>query len=167
MDKTNTKILLVEDEPTLQYLVNRQLSVLGYKNIETAENGLKALEKLQLQKYNVILMDVMMPGLNGLLCTQQIRMSERELGTYTPIIGMTAFAESTKCFEAGMDLFLLKPVLLDPLNEALQKMLGLTRDDHEYAQSRSGNHPIIQPESISNLHTENKVDELRRRLGLN
>lgn len=123
MDKSDAKILLAEDEPSLRFMVEKQLKVLGYPIPDMANNGLVALQKAIENKYDLIFMDVRMPELDGVESTQQIREHEHSTGVHTTIIGMTAYAHKERCLEAGMDDFLQKPVLLEPLTEMLEKWL--------------------------------------------
>ena len=79
------------------------------------------------QSPKIILMDVSMPGMNGLEATAEIRKLEQENGTHTPIIGVTAHAikgDKEKCLEAGMDDYLSKPVSPDKLTTKLFRWMG-------------------------------------------
>ncbi len=113
------RILLVEDE-----LINRTLLQLGLGKrgfeIHTAENGQEALNKLNEQEYDLIIMDVQMPIMDGITATLNIRARERGRGGHIPILAMTAYAsisDRESCLAAGMDSFLAKPV---DLNEVIQ-----------------------------------------------
>ena len=119
------RILVVEDE-----LINRTLLQmgLGRKNFQvgTAENGQEALEKLAQQEFDLILMDVQMPIMDGISTTQAIREIEREKGGHIPILAVTAFASSNDkecCLNAGMDRFLTKPVNLDEVVQVIGELL--------------------------------------------
>ncbi|MCP4756414.1 MAG: response regulator [Proteobacteria bacterium] len=116
------KILMAEDIEA-----NRKVMKLFLKDtpvsIEVAENGKEAAEKFQAGKYDVVLMDIQMPVMDGLEATQKIRQWERERSLEaTPIIALTAhaFAESRqKCLEAGCTDFISKPVKKKALIERL------------------------------------------------
>lgn len=112
MEKKDTiKILLVEDYKHSQIIVTRLLKKNNFDSIVVAENGLQAFEQAQKQKYDLILMDMQMPVMNGFEATQKIR----ELDNYkdTPIIALTAFAmkgDREKCLEAGATDYIPKPI---------------------------------------------------------
>lgn len=109
--KDVVKILLVEDYKHSQIIVTRLLKKNNFDSIVVVENGLQALEAVQKQSYDLILMDMQMPVMNGFEATQKIR----ELNTYksTPIIALTAFAmkgDREKCLEAGATDYIPKPI---------------------------------------------------------
>lgn len=118
-------ILLVEDE-----YINRTLAVTvlereGWK-VTTAENGLQALDILQHTVFDLILMDIQMPELDGYATTGAIRRQEKKSGGHVPIIAMTAYAvrgDREKCLAAGMDGYLSKPVRSDKLIEEIETVL--------------------------------------------
>jgi CheY-like chemotaxis protein len=105
------KILLVEDYKHSQIIVTRLLKKNSFENIVVVENGAEALEEVQKQKYDIILMDMQMPVMNGFEATEKIR----QLPDYkdTPIIALTAFAmkgDREKCIEAGTTDYISKPI---------------------------------------------------------
>jgi CheY-like chemotaxis protein/nitrogen-specific signal transduction histidine kinase len=109
--KDTVKILLVEDYKHSQIIVTRLLKKNNFESIVVVENGLQAFEQVQQQYYNLILMDMQMPVMNGFEATQKIR----ELEDYkeTPIIALTAFAmkgDREKCLEAGATDYIPKPI---------------------------------------------------------
>ncbi len=117
-------ILLVEDNILNQKLIFLNLSKYGYK-IDIANNGLEALEKVKLNKYDLIIMDLMMPLMDGLEASREIRKYEKEISHTTPIIGLTANtfdADRDKCLEAGMDEYMAKPFELDEFNSLLTRL---------------------------------------------
>jgi CheY-like chemotaxis protein len=128
VSKHDAAILLVEDETTLQFVFGKQLQRLGYKVARIVDNGLVAAEAVLAQQYDLVFMDVRLPGIDGMSATERIRAAENEVGKHTKIIGMTAFAERQRCLEFGMDDFLQKPVLLEQLNEALERWLNPAHD---------------------------------------
>ncbi|MFL5764064.1 MAG: response regulator [Bacteroidia bacterium] len=104
-------ILLVEDNLLNQILAKKVLTDWNW-NVELAENGLIALEKLRAQDFDVILMDIQLPEMDGYEATRQIRSTFRDPKSLTPIIAMTAHAmsgEAEKCHKAGMDDYISKP----------------------------------------------------------
>lgn len=109
--KDTVKILLVEDYKHSQIIVTRLLKKNNFESIVVVENGLQAYEQVQQQYYDLILMDMQMPVMNGFGATQKIR----ELDDYkeTPIIALTAFAmkgDREKCLEAGATDYIPKPI---------------------------------------------------------
>lgn len=105
------KLLLVEDNLLNQKLIFLNLNKFGFK-ITVANNGAEALEKVKEDRYDLILMDLMMPVMDGLEATQEIRLFEESTNFHTPIIGLTANtfdADREKCLAIGMDEFMSKP----------------------------------------------------------
>jgi CheY-like chemotaxis protein len=120
------RILLVEDG-----LVNRKLAVGLLERrghvVSVAEDGQLALACLDHETFDVILMDVQMPVMDGLEATREIRQRERLSGGHTPIIAMTAHAlkgDRERCLEAGMDGYLAKPVRANDLYETIEAVLA-------------------------------------------
>lgn len=117
------KVLLVEDNRANVLVASLLLKRFGYQ-CDVATDGQEAIRKVALANYLAVLMDVQMPGTDGIEATQAIRKREREAGTAPSyIIGMTAHAltgDREKCLDAGMDDYLPKP--FDP--ERLRRLLG-------------------------------------------
>jgi len=119
-------ILLVEDNYS-----NQQIMTLYLKNdvrkIEVASNGREALEKFGMAKYDLILMDVQMPVMDGFKATQKIRELEISTNTRVPIIAVTANAfpeDKDRCLTAGMDDYISKPFQPEELLEKLKQNLN-------------------------------------------
>ncbi len=116
-------VLLVEDNSINQQLAIRVLEKRGHA-VTVASDGAQALQQLQRVKFDVALMDVQMPVMDGLQTTQAIRKNEESTGSHLPIIAMTAHAresDSDRCRAAGMDDFISKPINADELVELLEK----------------------------------------------
>lgn len=111
IDIKDSSILIVEDNISNQHIL--KLYIRNHVNkIDIANNGKEALDKIALSKYDLILMDIQMPILDGLKATQKIREIEQSTGTHIPIIAVTANAfpeDQAKCFAAGMDDYISKP----------------------------------------------------------
>ncbi len=117
-------LLLVEDNILNQKLIYLTLSKRGF-NIDYANNGLEAVNKIQEKKYDLILMDLMMPVMDGFEATKRIREIENELNYKTPIIGLTANtldADKEKCLAFGMDEYMEKPFDYELFNQIITKL---------------------------------------------
>jgi two-component system sensor histidine kinase/response regulator len=115
-------VLVVDDNLVNSSLARTQLEKLGY-SAEVANDGYGALAAAALRRYDIILMDCEMPGMDGYTATAEIRRLERS-GRRTTIIAMTAHAMASmraRCLAAGMDDFLAKPVKLLPLATMLDR----------------------------------------------
>lgn len=105
------KILIVEDNELNQKFAIAVVTKLGH-SFDLAINGKQGLEKYHSKSYDLILMDIQMPEMNGIECTIAIRNQEKITGAHIPIIAVTAFAmehDKKNCMDAGMDDFLTKP----------------------------------------------------------
>lgn len=141
-------ILLVEDNTVCRKVCLKQLEKLGFEKVDCAVNGQDALDQVKLKKYDLVMMDVMMPGVDGLSATRAIRQMGKEeeakgderssksgAKSNTPsshqpyIIAITASSmleEGSReaCFGAGMDEVINKPIHLQALREAIQRFLS-------------------------------------------
>ncbi|RCS54108.1 response regulator [Bremerella cremea] len=138
-------VLVAEDTPANQKVVTTMLKKRGH-SVSVAQNGREAVELFKKQKFDVVLMDVQMPILDGFQATSVIRALERNSDTTTPIIAMTAHAmrgDREKCLEAGMDAYVAKP--LD-----VKQLLGLLEsvaEDHA-PTSKSPEEQLFQSKSV-------------------
>ncbi len=110
--RRSLSVLLAEDNPVNRTLATRLLTKLGHR-VVAAETGAAAVERAAAGTYDVILMDVQMPELDGFEATARIRRMEAGSGRRTPIIAMTARAmagDREKCLAAGMDAYVSKPI---------------------------------------------------------
>ena len=116
------RILVAEDNPVNQRLAARLLEKRGHRVTVTA-NGREAVEAIQKQAYDLILMDVQMPEMDGFEATVAIRDIEKQTGNHVPIIALTAHAmkgDRERCLVAGMDAYLSKPIRSQELDEVLE-----------------------------------------------
>lgn len=120
------QLLLVEDNFLNQKLIFLNLNRYGVV-IDVANNGADAVEKVREKKYDLILMDLMMPIMDGFAATKAIREIESEKGMHTPIVGLTANnfdSDREKCLSAGMDEYMTKPFDIEVFKDTL-RVLGL------------------------------------------
>lgn len=123
---TSLSILYAEDNPVNQKLIEMMLGNLGFE-IDIAENGKEALEMSSKKYYNIIFMDIQMPQMDGIEATREIVSNS---GPRPIIIAVTANLEEVdkpKCFEAGMNDFLHKPVQQEELKLAIIKWQGMKK----------------------------------------
>jgi signal transduction histidine kinase/CheY-like chemotaxis protein len=115
------RILVADDNPVNRKVALHMLERLGH-SVALANNGIEALSAVQTESFDLVMMDVQMPEMDGLEATRRIR--EWELGkTHIPIIALTAHAmdrHREECLAVGMDSFLAKPILLDSLKQELE-----------------------------------------------
>jgi CheY-like chemotaxis protein/signal transduction histidine kinase len=130
VDLKDANVLLVEDN-----LINQKIVVLSLKhlvsNIDIANNGKEAMDKFGSIKYDVILMDIQMPIMDGITATKKIREIEANTNSHVPIIAITANALSGDkeiCLAAGMNDYISKPFQIDLL---VQKMKDLLREKNK------------------------------------
>lgn len=122
----HSNILLVEDN-----LINQKIVVISLKelvrNIDVARDGKEALAKFGTSKYDVILMDIQMPLMDGIVATKKIREIEASTNSHTPIIAITANAmlgDRETCLSAGMDDYISKPFQIEELVQKIKVLLS-------------------------------------------
>lgn len=117
------RVLLVEDNELNQQIAKELLEEAGFV-VDLAENGLAALARVDSQRYDLVLMDMQMPQMDGLMATRQIRAMRRHAGL--PIVAMTANAlpgDRERCLAAGMNDYLAKPIEPEALWSALARWI--------------------------------------------
>jgi CheY-like chemotaxis protein len=132
------RILLVEDNPINQKVARNLMEQMGY-HADLAGNGVEALQALQRQPYDIVLMDVLMPEMDGLEATRRIR-HQWPPKRQPRIIALTAVAmggDRERCLAAGMDDYLRKPVQREELQVILERWGGVRRYEqrHEAAST--------------------------------
>jgi two-component system, sensor histidine kinase and response regulator len=124
--RSSLRILVAEDNPINQVLIVRLLQKMGHIPT-TAANGRLALEALARERFDLVLMDMQMPEMDGLSAARELRNAERQTGNHIPIIALTANAmkgDEEACLTAGMDGYLSKPVSSRKLDEALANIFA-------------------------------------------
>lgn len=115
------EILLAEDNGINRRVATRFLEKMGHR-VRVVEDGRAAVDAVAREHFDVVLMDVQMPGMGGLEATELIRRREQETGSHIPIIAMTAHAmrgDRERCIESGMDDYVSKPISAEELAEKL------------------------------------------------
>jgi CheY-like chemotaxis protein len=128
-------VLLAEDNEVNQLVARGLLEMAGH-TVEIAQNGAEVSPMLAASSFDVVLMDVQMPEMDGFEATALIREAEKDTGAHIPVIAMTAHAMSgykEKCLEAGMDGYVSKPIRPEQLFQALADCQGV-----DIAESGSG-----------------------------
>ena len=131
------KILVVDDDRSITNLLQTELEQAGYA-VSVAHDGNAAIAKNQTEQPDLIIMDVMMPVMDGLEATKAIRMLEREDAKKIPIIAMTAnaFEEDRKaCLDAGMDEHIGKPIDIPLLKRTITKLLTKNHKNRIYNET--------------------------------
>ncbi len=122
------KILLAEDNVINQKLTTRYLQKLGH-DVVIANDGEEAFRFFQEDNFDLLLMDVQMPKMDGFEAAQKIREAEQARGHRTPIVALTANAmagDRERCLRAGMDDYLAKPMRLKDLEQTIHKWLSVS-----------------------------------------
>ncbi|MCB9988445.1 MAG: response regulator [Rhodospirillales bacterium] len=159
---TKARILLAEDHPTNQFLMKRLLEKLGFAKVDIVDNGQIALEAVEKDEYDLILMDCQMPEMDGYEATGWIRKLEEGGMRHIPIIAMTANAmvgDREKCLRSGMDDYISKPVDAQKFTCLLARWLPGTVSAQETANDeakrpagdkKNSNHHLV---NIAHLET--------------
>jgi two-component system sensor histidine kinase/response regulator len=123
------RVLLTEDNSVNQKLAVRLLEKRGH-SVMVAGNGREAIEQLARESFDVVLMDVQMPEMDGFEATRRIRERERTTGEHVPIIAMTAHAmkgDRERCLQEGMDGYISKPLRPNELFESVESLATVSR----------------------------------------
>lgn len=149
-DLRSLNILVAEDTPFNQKYITRLLERWGHR-ATVAENGRKAVEALVNKKFDLILMDVQMPEMDGFDATIRIRQLEKQTRGHTPIIAMTAHAmkgDRERCIEAGMDEYISKPINSDILAKVIQALVPQESSKPSVVEAVSENRPTFDSEAL-------------------
>jgi CheY-like chemotaxis protein len=149
-------ILVAEDNVVNQRLAVGILEKRGH-TVVVVDNGRKAVEETQAQTFDIVLMDVQMPEMDGLQATAAIRDMEKRTGSHMPIVALTARAitvDRQRCLEAGMDAYITKPFRPQELVATIERLVspdagkaaecGATKAATKSAASRPA--PVAQPQ---------------------
>jgi PAS domain S-box-containing protein len=124
-DKRNLRILLAEDNTVNQRLATHVLEREGH-HVQVAGSGQEAIAMLEQEEFDVVLMDIQMPDLDGLQATARIRQMERTSGKRLPIVAMTAQtgdSDRQLCLNAGMDAYVSKPIRVSELMNLIESVV--------------------------------------------
>jgi CheY-like chemotaxis protein len=160
---TRLRILVAEDNPVNQLLATRLLERRNYELV-IAGNGLEALEALENQwdkGFDLILMDVQMPEMNGFEATRIIRERERKQGGHIPIIAMTAHAmkgDRERCVAAGMDGYVSKPIQVRELYAVIDEVVAhIDNTKRGKAATAEGQRALDKATALANLGGDERV----------
>lgn len=120
------RILVVEDVPSQQKLLVKVLTKSGH-SVAAADSGLEAVDLVEREPFDIVLMDVQMPGMNGLDAIRAIRARESFTGAHVPIVAVTAHVlsgDAEQCYASGADAYLPKPINLVDLTSILNVVMG-------------------------------------------
>lgn len=123
---TPSTVLIIDDDPNLRILLASALQENGYQTI-TAQDGMDGLEQAQTHQPDIILLDAVMPELDGLACCRQLHQTYSDAGqSCPPILMLTAMADSgtmATAFEAGASDFITKPIQFPILQQRMRRCL--------------------------------------------
>ena len=122
----NIRILVVDDDAVMRAILAVMLQRADFE-VDVAEDGLVGVEMWDEGAYDLVLMDVQMPRMNGFEATYTIREKERARGGHTPIVAVTAYAlekDEEECLAAGMDAYISKPVNFKKCIEMIHTIIG-------------------------------------------
>jgi len=164
--KTPLRLLLVEDNPVNQKLETRVLEKMGHQ-VSLAVNGRQAIEMLEEQPFDVILMDIQMPVMGGVEATRLIRVSKNPAVRCLPIVALTANAmigDAEKYLEVGMDGYISKPIRANLLKAELDKFAS-NRPEASVPSGIAAEQPSLKGEEAFSLNTLlDRVDQDRELL---
>ncbi|MHC4875140.1 MAG: hybrid sensor histidine kinase/response regulator [Planctomycetota bacterium] len=146
------RVLLAEDSIVNQKLALALLNKWGL-TVSVAMNGAEAVEQVTAQDFDLVLMDVQMPEMDGLEATQKIRAQEEQSGGHVPIIAMTAHAmtgDREQCLDAGMDSYVSKPVrawqLKQEIGQFFRERIAAASSAEDQSSEASGDTAAVKPE---------------------
>lgn len=157
------RVLVVEDNPTLRDVTVRQLKILGF-DATASENGKEALTRLSQEKFGLVLMDCLMPVMDGFEATMALRNTESGTLGHIPVIALTArvmAGDKERCLASGMDGYLEKPVALDELRKILAYWFDQDADEKAYREAiRNTVSSLIDIEKLEEIHGNQPLEQL-------
>ena len=175
-EKLIGKVLIVEDSKPNQVVLKKLLEIYGLE-VEVVGNGILAIDRVMNQHFDLVLMDCLLPEMDGFEATQIIRTKEHDSGVRKPIIALSACATENikqQCIQAGMDEFISKPFDETELIEAISRYL-LVQSPHsinDHTGENSEKHPAANPEKLEGFDAffdetlsglgQEQFDDLRR-----
>lgn len=161
------RVLLVEDNPVAREAVASRLEAQGC-NVVTARDGKEAIDAFEQAAFDVVLMDVQMPNVDGIAAARVMRSREKTTGARVPIIALTAHVENSEreqCQAAGMDAYVSKPVRTTSLLGTIHKVLSDSGHCWPGESDAAANRPMIDPPSLLEL-VDGDHELLARMIGL-
>lgn len=148
--KKSLRILLAEDNAVNQKLAIRMLEKRGH-HVDVASDGKQALSILEKRPYDLVLMDVQMPGMDGLEATMLLREKEKLTGHHQAVVAMTALVmkgDRERGMAAGMDGYLSKPIRPQELDEVLDRYLAIDHEDIPVLKSYDLTEATVRAEEL-------------------
>ena len=165
MSRKNTRILLAEDNITNQQVATGILKKFGFIFVKIVETGTQAVEEIKNNPYDIVLMDIQMPEMDGIAATQKIRQlpgQEKKADSRTPVIAMTAHAmkkDQDTCLDAGMDDFLSKPIDAGNLHHIIEKWLTTKKADQKHPGPQKPNSQNSDPQPRNIIFSKQELME--------
>ncbi len=152
--RSKFKILLAEDNIVNQKVSIKILNIAGYK-VDAVYNGAEAIDAIQNEHYDLILMDIQMPGIDGYEATKQIRQLENE-ENFIPIVALTAHAltgDREKCLNAGMSDYLSKPIIAKDLIGKVDSLLKIDKQSYQdyFQEEKQEEKSVIDIEQLKKV----------------
>jgi signal transduction histidine kinase/DNA-binding response OmpR family regulator len=155
-------VLLVDDNETNLILGRKILESMGV-DVEVARSGEEALSRCDRERYDLVFMDISMPGMDGVYTT--IKLRERFDASQLPVVALTAYAstaEEKRCLDAGMNHYLIKPIVREQLAEQLACFLDRnSKEVTEPAQVTKADHSLINTQTLQTLIDQIGSDALQ------
>ncbi len=158
--KVNRKlqVLIVEDDEVNQMVLSKAIKRKGHL-VSTANNGVEALNLIKEKKFDLILMDIQMPEMDGIRTTKKIREMEKGTRKHVPIIAITAHAlkgDREKFLLSGMDRYIAKPINFEELFQIINEIFNIRKNEKNTVEI---NQPVYKKESITSYLREKSITD--------